>query len=151
MIAQFPNRSLMPVCLGLLAFLGATVEADFHILGNICDSVTGASSSQTWSQNVACPSDQYNCNCFVDGYAGTFDFSGGPGDSFFWMEGICGGPSSGFNFYQTSSGYDFYINGGDGTLQGQCYNNLGTTSWCETFGGSCDSSELIWCSTYWCV
>lgn len=78
----------------------------------------------------ACPSNYYNCNCFDNndrtGYGPRQDIVG---QDFSIGAGLCGLPQ--LNFYGNGDGsYDFYVNGGDGTVQGHCYFNDDTQSQC---------------------
>lgn len=120
------------------------VLADFHV-GYL-------ESKNVFKQDIteACPSNYYNCDCFDNGnraaYGANNDDVGQGLDSFSIGAGLCGVGK--LNFYkQASDGhYKFFVDGGDGTSQGDCYSNLGTTV-------GCDSSafvERLVCYSYIC-
>ncbi|KAF9516947.1 hypothetical protein BS47DRAFT_1340251 [Hydnum rufescens UP504] len=100
---------------------------------------------------VACPSNQYNCDCFTgaDHGAEILDHSGIPGSpgDFFWTDrGLCGMPR--LDFYKREDGHwDFFTHNGDGTVEGRCYTNAGHQPIiCE--GNS--YIETLLCSSYIC-
>ena len=66
-------------------------------------------------------------------------------DSFFSVEaGLCG--MGQLNFYKQGDGHwDFYVDQGDGSLQGRCYSNSAVTS-CS---GDLYNDELV-CFSYIC-
>jgi hypothetical protein len=80
----------------------------------------------------ACPSNYYNCHCLRDGDRAVQIVVNGkgvgslPSDAFSTNGDLCGVGQ--LNFYKQSDGHwDFYVNDGDGTLQGTCYSNTATT------------------------
>ena len=85
---------------------------------------------------LACPSDNYNCECFEGGVhaAEVSEWSSGkplaslPENGSFSVEspaGICGSPR--LDFYQESDGpWYFYVNGGDGISKGTCNSTFAT-------------------------
>jgi hypothetical protein len=98
----------------------------------------------------ACPSNYYNCNCLKNGDRAAQVLVNGQGvgslpNNFFSIKaGLCGLPQ--LNFYKNGNGaWDFYINNGDGSLQGTCYPNRATT----TCSGFYFSDQLV-CYSYVC-
>src|ERR1700733_14773485 len=82
---------------------------------------------------AACPSNYYNCKCLVNGDRAAQIVVNGQGvgslsNNFFSIKGgLCG--MGLFNFYKQGDGHwDFYVDNGDGSLQGTCYSNSATTS-----------------------
>jgi hypothetical protein len=76
----------------------------------------------------ACPADQINCNCIMNGvYGATVNLLGAqniPGGDLFQIDGLC---SQGLmDFYPQHGGaWTFYDHGGDGTLLGNCTLDFG--------------------------
>ncbi len=106
----------------LSALFTAAALADFHIVKYIDDD--GDTSYQIL------PSNKYNCVQIGNfGYVST----GTPGDGYFQTisRSTCG-ITAPLDYYKRSDGhYDFYINNGDGSLQGTCYYNVGSHTVCN--------------------
>lgn len=114
------------------------VAADFH--------VGWKAGIDNNNQVEACPSNYYNCNCFFfndrTGYGPRQDLLG---QDFSIQAGLCGLPQ--LNFYGNEDGtYTFYINGGDGTAQGQCYPNTASLN----CGGEGYYDDRLVCYSYIC-
>ena len=132
--------------LALLATATLTIPfalADFHVTQGIAPG--GGAGLE------ACPSNYYNCNCLKDGDRAAQVLVDGQGvgslpDSFFSIKaGLCG--LGQLNFYKQGDGHwDFYVNNGDGTLQGTCYPNSATST-CS--GGFYFIDQLV-CYSYIC-
>ena len=130
--------------LSFSALLGFA-EADFHIFQG---QQTGGGQG-----TGACPSNYYNCDCFAVGHrraevqtygTGTID-----GMTFFQMEpGLCGMGT--MNFYQQDDGsWQFYVDGGDGTVQGTCYGN-NAESTCTSDADNLVINDKLVCYSYIC-
>ena len=117
----------------LLSLLIHSAKANFHV--SVID-----------GKNIrACASDTWDCGCYINGHgAGIIPGSGGIGDFFYVEAGLCGLPQ--LNFYKQGDGsYDFYVNDGDGQLQGTCYSNTA-----ELFCGSQVVDDQLVCYSYIC-
>jgi hypothetical protein len=138
----------MKLALQSLALMIAAVTipsaiANFHIIQGIAPG--GGAGLE------ACPSNYYNCKCMRDGdRAAQVLVNGGgvgslPDDFFSVKAGLCG--LGQLNFYKQSNGaWNFYVDGGDGSLQGTCYSNSGGSS-CS--GGFIFYDKLV-CYSYIC-
>lgn len=134
---------LINTTLGAFALLIqiSKVAADFHV--GYWD---GDGGDQVYTE--ACPSNYYNCDCFQNGDRAGY----GPqkdavadGDNFNIDAGLCG--LGELNFYNAGSGeYEFYIAGGDGSVQGTCYTNIATPVNCEY----ATYSDRLVCYSYVC-
>lgn len=117
------------------------VSADFHV--GYWDSASSVIASRT----EACPSNYYNCDCFQHG--GRTGFGPGSdavasGSDFSIGAGLCG--LGQLDFYNRGGGhYQFYQHNGDGTLQGDCFNNVATSD-C----GSTVWEDRLVCFSYIC-
>jgi len=109
-------KSISSALLFLVSVPIHQIGADFHISSLMISGVDGGL--------IACPSNYLNCDCWINGDRGQL-ISGDPDSlgAFFQVdEGLCG--LGYLNFYEGAGGvYDFYMDGGDGTLQGQCFPN----------------------------
>ncbi|KAK9237498.1 hypothetical protein V1525DRAFT_419440 [Lipomyces kononenkoae] len=128
---------------GLLSLsLASTVLADFHILE--LDGTT---------DKYAIPSNKYNCGGVEYALNNNDQINGAIGSSYLSLRNanLCGVKN--LDFYRQSDGsYKFYIAGGDGTVQGQCYHNEDSggeiTNCSETWGITL--VEKLICYTYIC-
>ena len=118
--------------------------ADFHIV--LVDGVNGG-------ELFACPSDYYNCDCFVNGNRRADVTVGGseirslPEGFFSVASGLCGLEQ--LDFYEQSDGsWDIYEENGDGSLQGTCNSNSAFRS-CAATGSVSIYDELV-CFSYIC-
>ena len=118
-----------------------SVLADFHITN-----VEYGSKGRETSSNVACPSDYWNCNCLAFGDRSADVINGS--DNFFQVEaGLCGMGTLNFYLNPDHTSWDFYVDGGDGTLQGTCYPNSGEHS-CPL--ALAQATDLLVCYSYIC-
>ena len=102
---------------------------------------------------IACPSEDYGCDCSPGGPygAGVVSDDGaqltslpGPGGHFSVQSPFCGSNSS-YYFYNngTSGRWDIHVQSGTGSLQGNCYPNTESpTSTCATSKGPGDDTVL---------
>jgi hypothetical protein len=126
--------------------------ADFHIGQQDGDSA-GPEGPIFSKKYVACPSDYYNCHCYgsVNPERGVFTLSGqNPGSATFSLKsGLCGMGQLNFYYQQSKGGWDFYVNGGDGSLQGTCYSNSDTKT-CGKIGFLATYHDSLVCYSYIC-
>jgi hypothetical protein len=120
--------------------------ADFHVILRQPDLL-----DYTKNTVIACPSNYYNCRCIQGGDRRvTIGADGGEPkdlpDGYFYTEGkFCGVGK--LNFYERSDGHwQFYKDGGDGSLQGECWSNTKSPSTC----GNIAYSEQLVCYSYIC-
>ena len=100
---------------------------NFHISQSV--SLQSIASGVSDESLIACPSNDYTCDCLEGGNRAAKVMVYGQGvpgnlpDSFFSVNaGLCG--SSQLNFYNKGGGiWEFYQNNGDGSLKGTCYPN----------------------------
>jgi len=108
--------------------------ADFHI-GEQLGVYGTAPDPPTGTKYVACPSNYYNCYCYgsINPDRGVFIQGGqNTGSATFSLHaGLCGMGQLNFYYQQSKGGWDFYVNNGDGSLQGTCYPNS-DTKYCGT-------------------
>jgi hypothetical protein len=104
--------------------------ADFHIVQGIAPG--GGAGLE------ACPSNYYNCKCLKDGdraaqvLVNNHGVGSLPNNFFSTKAGLCGAGQ--LNFYKQNDGHwDFYVNNGDGSLQGTCYSNSAGTTCSDGF------------------
>lgn len=124
-----------------LLYQTVRVAADFHVGWALADN------NVVNSYTTACPSNYYNCNCFFDddraALGPTYDVIA-DGGNFSIEGGLCG--LSQLDFYNVGGGhYQFYVHNGDGTLQGDCYTNVGSVG----CGGAIYEDRLV-CYSYIC-
>jgi hypothetical protein len=114
--------------------------ADFHI-GQIMNVAGSAPNPPTNTEYIACPSNYYNCNCFgsKDRAVNTYLGQNPASATFSLNSGLCGMGQLDFYYQDSKKGWDFYVNGGDGSLQGTCYPNS-DTQWCAI--------PLLWTTKY---
>ena len=114
------------VLLSFISFIILEVTADFHIS-------LVQENNRPGGHFVACPSDYLNCQCWYGDRAGHVE-GDQLGDYFQISAGLCG--MGKMDFYKRDGAhYDFYVDGGDGTLQGQCYFN--------SFSSACGDGVLV--------
>ncbi|KAI8887653.1 hypothetical protein K501DRAFT_268744 [Backusella circina FSU 941] len=116
---------------------------DFHVLQGIAPG--GGTGME------ACPSNYYNCKCWKNGdRAGRVADINGRGiadiagrDYFRIDKGLCG--MGQLDFYKRPSGiWEFYVNKGNGELQGRCYENSADSRLCmEKFKTALDMSYSL--------
>ncbi|KAL6792601.1 hypothetical protein J3E68DRAFT_437570 [Trichoderma sp. SZMC 28012] len=135
-----------------LGCLLSKAAADFHIGAWLA----GDNQIGGVEYNAICPSDYWNCQCFVQGdrrydvYPRIGELgSGYNGDpTFWWAKNVCG--VSQLNFYYLDSGIvQGYIDGGDGSVVANCYHQPpGTDVECDGNAGA----WLDWwvCYSYIC-
>ncbi|KAL7792469.1 hypothetical protein V8C37DRAFT_380416 [Trichoderma ceciliae] len=132
------------------------VNADFHVLTGPCSIAPGFGGSLE-SDVVACPSNYYNCKCMLDGdRAGYLSAGDTPvdglsktGSNFFQLTGMCG--VGNMNFYLQGDGsWLFYLDGGDGSVQGTCYDGNSSTKNCNGFSAACSWRNILVCYSYIC-
>jgi hypothetical protein len=135
--------ALQSLALMVAAVTIPSVIADFHIIQGIAPG--GGTGLE------ACPSNYDNCKCMKDGDRAAQVFVNGkgvanlPDDSFSLKAGFCG--IGKLNFYKQSNGaWNFYVDGGDGSLQGTCYSSNAGNS-CS--GGFIFYDKLV-CYSYIC-
>ncbi|KAF9511151.1 hypothetical protein BS47DRAFT_1195535 [Hydnum rufescens UP504] len=110
-----PAHSLALLVMAALTMPSAL--ADFHVLA-------GRQIGTGGKDTVVCPSNFFNCKCFLDGQRRALAVLADPtGTKISTIENLCGvGP---LDFYKLPDGHwDFYIHNGDGSLQGRCYKNI---------------------------
>ena len=97
------------------------VSANFHI-----SYMTSAIFSPT--RYTACPSNKYNCDCFIGLLTPLTTYVAPFGQFFQLNSGLCG-QNYRMNFYLRSGGYyEFYQENGNGASLGKCYDNSGAPS-----------------------
>ncbi|RFU78628.1 hypothetical protein TARUN_3598 [Trichoderma arundinaceum] len=142
----------------LLATLGLAnlVAADFHVLTGP-SSIAPGLGRRIEDYAVACPSNYYKCKCMIDGDRAGHVTAGSPptygvhktGSNFFQLSGMCG--VSNMNFYLQSDGtWLFYIAGGDGTVQGQCFPGDNSIVDCHEISAAYSLSNILVCYAYIC-
>ncbi|KAH0531004.1 hypothetical protein TsFJ059_005567 [Trichoderma semiorbis] len=142
----------------LLAALGfaSYAAADFHILTGPCSIAPGWGGSLE-DYAVACPSNYYNCKCMMDGDRTGHVINGetpkygihDTGSNYFELDGMCG--VGNMNFYLQGDGtWLFYIAGGDGSVQGQCWPGDNSIKDCNEFSAACSLSNILVCYSYIC-
>ena len=104
-----------------LALCVLQASANFHI-----SYMTSPIFSPT--RYAACPSNQYNCNCFTGLSTPLTTYVAPFGQYFQLASGLCG-QNYRMNFYLRSGGfYEFYKENGNGQSLGKCYDNSGAAS-----------------------
>ncbi|KAF9511149.1 hypothetical protein BS47DRAFT_1347002 [Hydnum rufescens UP504] len=107
--------------LALLVIAALTMPsalADFHIL-------RGVQTNTGYSYDVACPSDYYYCDCFMNA-------------------------SRGAGITMNDGHWEFYVHNGDGSLQGTCSSNIGSILNCPHKPDDYFFYEQLLCSSYIC-
>ena len=80
-----------------------------------------------YTNHRACPSNQCNCGCFKGGAGGSnvveLPYPQQEFQTYFQVQsGLCGMPL--MDFYRRPDGsWEFYVNNGNGQVQGSCYSN----------------------------
>jgi len=131
---------------------GAQIKdgSKFHILKSYWpappdDDPTSLTTSTSW---IACPTSDYNCECFWGGHNDADVQGGKVGGVFFQLRNFCG--EDGFlNFYMdatTPENYNFYEANGDGTLLGTCFPQ---TAWPFTIGSGSQQMQTPWTVCNW--
>ncbi|KAM0453332.1 hypothetical protein ACHAPV_006105 [Trichoderma viride] len=141
-----------------LAILGlaSSAVADFHILTGPCSIAPGWGGSLS-DATMACPSNYYNCNCLLDGDRAGHVINGetpkvgitNTGSNYFKLDGMCGVGNMDF-YLQGDGSWLFYISGGDGSVQGTCYNGDNSIKDCNGFSAACSFSNILVCYSYIC-
>ncbi|KAN0076667.1 hypothetical protein V8E54_006809 [Elaphomyces granulatus] len=126
--------------------------ADFHI-GQHDRVSAGPQGPISATLYLACPSNYYNCKCYgsIRPDRGVFTVGGqSPGSATFSLSaGLCGMGQLDFYYRQSKESWDFYVNGGDGSLQGTCYSNSDTQT-CYSFYFSATYYDRLVCYSYIC-
>ncbi|KAJ8101690.1 hypothetical protein POJ06DRAFT_299667 [Lipomyces tetrasporus] len=146
-----------PLTLAVLLNLFLLCRADFHVSAVVKGDIASCGREATCQFNydnyvIACPSNYYGCDCF-DGHNRGVEASGDiediNGSSFFQIgSGLCG--MGALNFYkQGDASWQFYVDGGDGSLQGTCYDNT-ASDYCWDAVGSASVSDRLVCYSYIC-
>ncbi|KAK9351014.1 hypothetical protein V1523DRAFT_464191 [Lipomyces doorenjongii] len=148
---------MLLVILGYFLAFAEFCRADFHISAVVSGSVADCVREGTCNFNydnyvVACPSNYWNCNCFDDLDRGVETSEGLEdiyGQNFFQLDaGLCG--MGALNFYQQGDGsWLFYVDGGDGSVQGTCYSNS-ASDYCWDVIGSKSVADRLVCYSYIC-
>ncbi|KAH8812848.1 hypothetical protein F5884DRAFT_317650 [Xylogone sp. PMI_703] len=136
--------------------LASLVAADFHILTGPC-SIAPGFGGELEDYVVACPSNYYNCDCINGGdRAGHLQDGDTPVDGitttdsdYFQISGMCG--VGAMNFYKNDdNSWTFYLDGGDGSVQGTCYAGDNSIKDCNSFSAACSVSNILVCYSYIC-
>jgi hypothetical protein len=135
--------------------LPSLTSADFHIGTQLILFGTAPDPPQL-TRYLACPSNYYNCNCYgaynSDRGVLTSNEQSPTSTTFSLQAGLCGLGQLNFYYIQDKGGWDFYVNGGDGSLQGTCYTNSASTQYC--FGNlpllSTSYTDSLVCYSYIC-
>jgi hypothetical protein len=126
--------------------------ADFHI-GQQDGVSAGPKEPISTTDYLACPSNYYNCKCYgsIHPDRGVFTVRGqSPGSATFSLSaGLCGMGQLDFYYRQSKGGWDFYVSGGDGSLQGTCYSNSDTET-CYSLGFLATYYDSLVCYSYIC-
>jgi hypothetical protein len=112
--------------------LPSLTSADFHIGTQVIYWSPTSTDPIQQTRYLACPSNYYNCNCF-GGYSsdrGVVTTQSPASATFSLPAGLCGLGQLNFYYQQDKGGWDFYVNDGDGSLQGTCYSNSASTQYC---------------------
>lgn len=134
--------------------LASSAAADFHILTGPCSIGFGGSIE---SFTMACPSNYYNCDCLSNGDRAGHVINGetpvvgisNTGSNYFELDGMCG--VGNMNFYLQGDGsWLFYIAGGDGSVQGTCYQGDNSIKDCDGGASSCSFKNILVCYSYIC-
>lgn len=121
---------------------------DFHAL----TASLGVGSARS-DQQLACPSNYWNCYCMFyndrTGYidAGNADSSTG-GNFFSISAGLCG--LGKMNFYLEGDHWNYYLDRGDGSKIGSCYSNSASKGCIEPALGYGTGNDLLICYGYPC-
>lgn len=113
------------VIFGSLATLGF---ANFHVGRADKTQITHSDLPPvTFTQYIACPSNYLNCNCY-GGFAANADrgvqvSKGSTSGDFSLNAGLCGMGQLDFYYRANLGHWEFYVDGGDGSIQGTCYKN----------------------------
>ncbi|KAL7911297.1 hypothetical protein GGI35DRAFT_478660 [Trichoderma velutinum] len=130
--------------------------ADFHVLTGPC-SISPGWGGEIESDVVACPSNYYNCDCMLWGDRAGFLRAGDTpvdglattGSTYFQLSGMCG--VGNMDFYKQGDGsWLFYIAGGDGSVQGTCYNGDNSIKDCFGVSASCSWTNILVCYSQIC-
>ncbi|KAJ2982980.1 hypothetical protein NQ176_g1025 [Zarea fungicola] len=86
-----------------------------------------------FTQYIACPSNYMNCNCYgrfaANADRGVEVAHGSTSGDFSLKAGLCG--MGQLDFYKRSGGFwEFYVNNGNGDIQGTCYKNSAELQGC---------------------
>jgi hypothetical protein len=135
------------------ALLLSPTLADFHI-GEQFGVYGSQPDPPTGTKYVACPSNYYNCNCFgrINPDRGVFIQGGqNPGSATFSLDaGLCGMGQLNFYYQDNKGGWDFYVNDGDGSLQGTCYPNSDSKICSLPFVYTFKYTDSLVCYSYIC-
>ena len=114
--------------------------ANYHIL-HVTDDVGSG------NKFIACPSNQYGCNCFENGVSSVEVVVNPLESNFIYINsGLCG--MGQLDLYLRSyNNWDIYQHGGDGTLQGRC-SSTETSTKCGN--SKVQYRDVMICETYIC-
>ncbi|KAF2158889.1 hypothetical protein M409DRAFT_30594 [Zasmidium cellare ATCC 36951] len=136
-VALIAASGLINLCLG-----------DFHVLTASIGTGSGGS-----DQQLACPSNYWNCNCMFHndrtGYVDSGNADASTGSTFFQISaGLCG--LGEMNFYRNGDAWDYYLAGGDGSKIGSCYSNSASKTCYIPVLGLGSGEDLLVCYGYPC-
>jgi len=101
----------------------------------------------------ACPSNYFNCDCYGRGDRGQsvvdVEEIWLPENYFQLNAGLCGMPK--MDFYKRGDGrWEFYVNNGDGTLQGTCWPNEADAYCYPSWNHGTSIADRLVCYSYVC-
>lgn len=112
-----------------------------------------------YTENVACPSNYLNCKCYGDwpkrsDRGAIVSSRSTTGQYFSLKEGLCGMGKLDFYYRQNLGHWEFYVNNGDGKVQGTCHKATGP-GLVKSCGGafsvmSTVYKDQLWCYSYIC-
>ena len=145
----------------VLATLSTTALANFHI--GKADKEQNPFSDGfppfKFTQWIACPSNYYGCKCYgyiaanADRGVQTSDDRTPEGHTTFSLNaGLCGMGKLDFYYRQAQNVWEFYVSGGDGSLQGTCFDNRADLDWCSRDGTALTTiyDDKLVCYSYIC-
>lgn len=138
--------------------LAIPARANFHV--GKADKQTipfGNSPVLKFTDYIACPSNYMNCKCY-GGYKPNSDrgvgtVSGGISGDFSLKAGLCGMGQLDFYHRADQKKWEFYVHGGDGSIQGTCYPTTDTIKGCALNTGTTlqtNYDDKLICYSYIC-
>jgi hypothetical protein len=155
-----------PITFVSLFISAVTVRADFHILGqqgNVLGFGENALTQQT-DQLIACPSNQFNCECFANQRGGVEATETGsnleislpgvpfPTRGFFSLKsGLCGARQ--LNLFRKEDGqtWDVFEDGGDGRAVATCSPTNSLNECQVSFDVRVAAFDLLICTSFLCT
>jgi len=144
------NFKIMKPLMALLTIIASVyhVEANFHISNGV---LFGGGVGEAL---FACPSNNWDCSCFADGNGqigvNAYGSLSLKGVEFFYVDkGLCGMGQLNFYLNDDKTTYNFYVNDGDGSLQGQCWPNSAGAS-CSNGAQHLSITDQLVCYSYIC-